>query len=182
MRRTKTGPERLARAEQTLAVFALVALLAGCSLLPRGGQTAEAAIRQAKSIPGSTVSVLSGGAYDGLQKHNSIIVSITIEPGFHVQNPDKLVDFLIRLGWSVNDNRPGRDLLIGIDSPAPIDAMAAAKGAGWKSASSLSDDSPGVFIDLKEAEKRLGGWPGKVPATPAGMVVKDPASPDPSTQ
>ena len=172
MKRTTKDTKGVKRAAQTLAVFALVALLAGCSLLPRGGQSAAAAIRQAKSIPGSTVSVLSGGAYDGLQKHNSIIVSITIEPGFHVQNPDKLVDFLIRLGWSVNNNRPGRDLLIGIDSPAPIDAVAAARGAGWKSASSLSDVSPGVFIDLKEAQKRLGRWPGKVPATPAGLVVR----------
>ena len=163
-------------------MVALVMILAGCSLLPKGGQTAAAAIRQANSIPGSTAIIESEGAYNGFQKQNPIAVQLTIEPGFQIPDPGKLVDFLIRLGWSVNDNQPNTILSVAIVSPAPIDAKAAAIGAGWKGANSLSDDSPGVFIDLKEAQKRLGGRPGKVPATPAGMVVKDPVSPDPSTQ
>ncbi|HEY8911832.1 hypothetical protein [Lacisediminihabitans sp.] len=156
--------------------------LAGCAA--GGGQTAAAATRQVKAIPGSAAStyVASDSSYSGFTKENGTTVQLTVEPGFQIPDPGKLVDFLIRLGWSVNDNKPNSELFVVIDSAAPIDATAAAKGAGWKSASSLPDDSTGVFIDLKEVEKRLGGWPGKVPAMPAGVVVKDPVSPDPSTR
>jgi hypothetical protein len=179
MKRTRTVTTRMARAVQMLAIVALVVALAGCSIFPKGGQTVAAAIVEGSSIPGSTVSVDAGSSYNGFQKVNGPIVFIDIEPGFEVRNPGKLVDFLIRLTWSMNDNKPTRDLMVVIDSADPIDATAAAQGAGWKTAHSSSDDSTSVFVDLKEVEKRLGGWPGDVPVKPAGVIGKASPSSEP---
>jgi hypothetical protein len=121
--------------------------------------------------------VASDSSYSGFTKRNATTVSVSIDPDHHIQDPDALVDFLIRVAWSVDDAEPkGSALMVAIDSDMPIDVVTAAQSAGWTGASALNDQQDRVFIDLSEAYKRLGAWPGKVPPVPDGVIVTSAAS------
>lgn len=162
------------RAVVALVAVALAIGLTGCFASgDLGGQTAAAAMREVKSIPGSAASsyVASDSSYSGFTKQNATTVHINIEPDHHIQDPEALVDFLIRVAWSVNDARPNSNLMVVIDSDVPIDAVTAARSAGWASAHAFANEPAAVFVKLSEAKKRLGDWPGKVPTVPDGVIV-----------
>jgi hypothetical protein len=129
--------------------------------------------------PSSTY-VAGDSSYSGFTKRNATTVSVSVDSDHHVQDPDALVDFLIRVAWSVNDAEPkGSSLMVAIDSDIPIDVVTAAQSAGWTGASALNDQQDRVFIDLSEAYKRLGAWPGKVPPVADGLIVTSTGSPAP---
>jgi hypothetical protein len=171
-----------ARAVSAVLALTIVFATAGCSFARSDGQTAAAAMSEVKSLPGTSSStyVASDSSYSGFTKRNATTVSVNIDPDHHIQDPDALVDFLIRVAWSVNDAEPkGSSLMVAIDSDIPIDVVTAAQSAGWTGAGALNDRRDMVFIDLSDVEKRLGAWPGKVPAVPDGVIVTSTASPAP---
>jgi hypothetical protein len=174
-----------AHAASVLLALTIVFATAGCSFARSdgsdGGQTAAAATLEIKSLPGiqGSTDVSSDSSYSGFTQLNDTAVVVGIKPDHHIQDPDTLVDFLIRVAWSVNDAKPNGDLLVTIDSAVAIDATAAAKAAGWTTAHSLSNEPTSVFVKLSEAKKRLGAWPGKVPTVPDGVIVTSTASPAP---
>jgi hypothetical protein len=178
---TRSGWSR--RAGAALVAAALVVSLTGCFAggSVGGGQTAAAAALEIRSLSGilSSTDVSTDGSYSGFTQLNDTAVVVGIKPDHHIQDPDALVDFLIRVAWSVNDAKPNGDLSVTIDSAVAVDATAAAKAAGWTTAHSLSNDPTSVFVKLSEAKKRLGEWPGKVPKLPNGLIATSTASPTP---
>jgi hypothetical protein len=183
MKHALTNPDRSRRAVAALLAAVLAVGLTGCfpSRGVSGGQTAAAAMGEVKSLPGASSStyVASDSSHSGFAEQNATTVHINIEPGHHIQDPEALVDFLIRVAWSVNDARPNSSLMVVIDSDMPIDAVTAAQSAGWTSAHAFDDGRNAVFVKLSEAKQRLGAWPGKVPTVPDGLTVTSTASPAP---
>jgi hypothetical protein len=163
-----------------LVAVAIVGGLSGCSIT-RGGQTADAAASEVKSLPGisNSTDVYSNSAYSGLAKKNATLVVVTFDPDRPTEDMEKLVEYLIRVAWSVNDAKPNMELMVTIKSTAPIDALAAAQGAGWTRAHAFNDERGTVFVPLSEARQRLGDWPGKVPTVPDGLIATSTASPAP---
>jgi hypothetical protein len=178
MKQALGNPHWPRRVLGALVAVAIVGALSGCSIT-RGGQTADAAASEVKSLPGisNSTDVYSNSAYSGFTKKNSTLVVVTVDPDRRIEDTENLVEFLIRVAWSVNDAKPDMELMVTIKSTAPIDALAAAQGAGWTSAHAFDDDRGTVFIPLSEAKQRLGGWPGKVPKTPAGLLATVTPSP-----
>ena len=181
MKHAPASPHRSRRILAALVAVTLAVGLAGCfaSGGGSGGQTAAAAMRQVKAIPGSAAStyVASDSSYSGFTKVISTTVNLDIAPDHVIPDPGALIDYLIRVAWSVNDAKPNGDLLVTIDSAVAVDATAAAKAAGWATAHSLSNAPTSVFVKLSEAKKRLGDWPGKVPTAPDGVIVAGTPSP-----
>jgi hypothetical protein len=163
------------RKHTTRALVAVIALasmvtltLSGCVSV-RGGQSEHDASNQIRSVPGlSSGEVSVSNSYNGFQKVTLTAARVTVKPNYVVKNPAALVDYLIRVAWSANQSKPNQMLGVNVDSTQPFDAAAAAKSAGWKSAKSLAQFPAIVSIDLKEVKKRLGDWPGKVPAPSSG--------------
>jgi hypothetical protein len=184
MKHALTNPGRSRRALAALLAVALLVGLTGCfpSRGVSGGQTAAAAMSEVKSIPGiaDPTYVKSDSSYSGLTKVTSTTVHVSINSEHHIPDPEALVDFLIRMAWSVNDAKPNRAIMtVAIDSAAALDVAAAAQKAGWKSAFSYPELPTTIFVKLSEAKKRLGAWPGKVPKVPGGLIVTSTASPAP---
>ena len=165
------------RVYPAIVALALVGGLSSCSSA-RGGQTAGAAASEVKSLPGISKStdVYSNSSYSGFTKKNATLVVVTVDPDHRSEDTEELVEFLIRVAWSVNDAKPNMELMVTVKSTVPIDALAAARAAGWTSAHSLNNERSTVFVGLSEAKKRLGDWPGKVPETDGllGTVTTSP--------
>ena len=172
MKRALPDSGWLRRAFAALIAVAIVGCFSGCSIT-RAGQTADAAAIEVKSLQGISNSsdVYSNSSYSGFTKQNSTLVVVTVDPDRRIENTGQLVEFLIRVAWSVNDAQPNMELMVTIKSTAPIDAVAAAQAAGWTGAHAFNDERGTVFIPLSEAKKRLGAWPGKVPTAPDGVIV-----------
>lgn len=113
--------------------------------------------------------VLVGSSYNGFTKVTDVAVLSRVKTGYAVKDSSSLVDYLIRVAWSANEAKPTQDVSVVITSDSPIDAIAAAKKAGWTSADSFKGDLTDVYVDLREVKKRLGEWPGKVPVASASV-------------
>jgi hypothetical protein len=145
--------------------------LTGCSSAQRG-QTTQSASSQVQSIPGiASGEVFVRSSQNGFQKETIAAALTKVKPNYKIEDPEALVNYLIRVAWSANETEPSQDLTITVDSAASFNATNAAKSAGWTSAHGFSDDPTTVFVDPSEAKKRLGDWPGKVPKAPDRIIV-----------
>ncbi|HEY8911835.1 hypothetical protein [Lacisediminihabitans sp.] len=155
-----------------VALASVIALtLSGCVFIHRG-QSEHDASKHIKSIPGlASGEVFVSNSYDGFQKVTGTAALITVKPNYTVKDPAALVDYLIRVAWSANQSKPTEDILVTVESSSSFDSVTAAKSAGWSSAYSLPNDPTAVSIDLSELKKRLGDWPGKVPAPSSAVAA-----------
>jgi hypothetical protein len=158
--------------EAAIALASIITLtLSGCVSV-RGGQSEHDASSQVQAIPGiASGEVLVRSSQNGFQKETIAAARTKIKPNYKIEDPEALVNYLIRIAWSTNETEPSQDLTITVDSAEPFNAINAAKNAGWTSAHGFSDDPTTVFVDPSEAKKRLGDWPGKVPNAPDRAIV-----------
>ncbi|WP_345761135.1 hypothetical protein [Diaminobutyricibacter sp. McL0608] len=157
---------------RTIALLLVtLALGAGCSELPVGGQSDDEALAQISAIEGiEKVFIDAKGSYNGFQRETGTLVSVTLSPGFRVARMPVFAEYLLRLAWSVNVERPNRDLTFTLKNAPHSEFESAFRDAGW--VPTLTGDTY-VFIPPEVVREKLGPWPGPVPETPAGMLVRD---------
>ena len=160
------------RALAVLSVVGLLSFLAGCSSIPSGGQSKEAALAQMRSVDGVEDAVVSaGGSYSGFTRQSYTLVTVRLSPGFGVARMPGLATFLARLAWSVNVEEPNTNVVVGIDETPNAVLKSAFRDAGWD----IPPD-PGaslVYIPPELVRAKLGRWPGPVPKVPEGMIVEE---------
>ncbi|WP_426515395.1 hypothetical protein ACPPVQ_12355 [Diaminobutyricibacter sp. McL0618] len=166
-----------------VSISLLVLLVAtGCSASPTGGQSKEDALAQIQKVEGvESAFVDAGGSYNGFQRRTDVLISIWLAPGFKIASTHDLAEFLVRLAWSVNTEKPNTDLAFFLHGSEISDLESALTDAGWEFPSGEGSD----FMSIPPAVvgAKLGRWPGPVPVTPDNMFVPDntaPATPNPS--
>lgn len=176
-----TPIENLRHRQGLASLLLLVPLLAsGCSAPSTGGQSGEAATAQIQAISGVEEAYVDGrGSWNGLTREAGTLVFVWLSPGFRVQRTHELAEFLVRLAWSVNTEKPNSDLVFQIDGSEMSQLESALTDAGWEFRSRAS--SGFMFIPPAVVGAKLGRWPGPVPVTPDNMIVPvDEASATPS--
>jgi len=114
------------------------------------------------------------------QSGSSTYLTVTIKSGYSVENSVALLDWLLRIAWSVNDRRVEQVVVITVVSITPNtivdwDWSGAAKKLGFSDPNADNSRSDPILIllfDNEQMVKRYGPWPGQVPKAPANLFVK----------
>lgn len=166
----KQMPTRRRPGLRTVAILLSLLLLTGCAQA-QAGQTAKAA--NSMHLAGAEVNVLSSSSYNGFAKVISHSVRIQVDPGYEIADPTAVVEYLAKVGWSVNDARPTTGTTLSFAKPISFDPVEAARKGGWHTTSGTQNSrSSLIYLNLKEVKHRLGTWPGKIPHLPDGAIVK----------
>ncbi len=155
-----------------LACGALLAFaLAGCSLLPRGGQSESSASSTLSHIIGVEAAMVSSwGRINGLRWETSTDVRLHLRSGYQVSDPQRVRDYLMRVACSVNETRPTGSVFIRLESPDGV-----AFDSRWEDDwSQYGVDGQQRLLSIVfpgEMERKLGRWPCDVPPTPRGLFL-----------
>ncbi|TFC52851.1 MULTISPECIES: hypothetical protein [unclassified Cryobacterium] len=103
--RALSGPDDFSP-PPTLAILAAGGALAlsGCS----GGRGADSETTDARLLDYSGIAAMNvdmGESMSGLRFGRSVHLTVTLEPGYVIDDANALVDWLIRTGWSVNHDK-----------------------------------------------------------------------------
>ncbi len=174
-----------------LAVIAVA--LAACTPQARSPDGPRAGLER---IPGVVaVDLGSRRTQNGLDPTRIVVDAVLELDDVHEVGADDatVLDFLLRLAWCLDDERPTSALYLGIDVaasglPAGFDAERGAVALGIESIASrigletglsrevlevrLGDDDPMAAQQLLDL---LGPWPGAVPEPPPGLIVARPS-------
>jgi hypothetical protein len=132
----------------------------------------ESAQAQALSIDGvEYASVDAGGSYSGFTRSSGVLLTLRLSPGFRVARADRLSEFLVRLAWSVNTEKPNDYIAMKVDGLPNSNLVAGFREAGWH----VDWDPEPYLIDIppQTIGEKLGRWPGPVPKVPDGMIVPE---------
>jgi hypothetical protein len=148
------------------AVAAACLLVSACSSAPKEGQTEEqarASLNRVAAFEAPTLDAVS--SYSGLQKKRDLVTTLTIKAGYSVTDPAALVRSLFENAWSVNDTKPTSISMTIAGTTTDFSEAASAVGAD----ATPSQGDTIIIEPISAAEKHFGSWPGKVPASIAGV-------------
>lgn len=164
------------------AVVALivVVILSGCSA-PERGQSIENATASINSVDGLTGEAKSEGSYSGWVFDRWSTVQVNIEPGYEVRDKKALIEWMVKLGWSIADDRPNRAVTAAIKFESRDEFnrwKADLEPLGLPTAFVFSELDHEVGPEITVAvrvrstdEAGLGPWPGEVPTLPDNVIV-----------
>jgi len=171
------------RLRRTVILVLLVGLgavaFAGCANL-RGGQTVDAATARIEVLAGvASAEVSQVSSLNGFTRNRSTFVEVTLERGYHIEDSEAALEWVVRTAWSVNGQKPTSGLWVGF-----VDASGEAVDWDWVSAvKALGYESPFVFdfieltgnlsFDPADIGDSLGSWPGEVPQLADGVILAD---------
>jgi hypothetical protein len=169
----RSGAHRVAAVALMFSLAATVVVsMAGCSALPRGGQSSQEAQAQLRAVPGiSEVSVENNQSSDGFQQAVFVAVNVTIRPGYRIRDADQFVNLLLKVAWSSNEHKPNVSVALNITATPAISVAPLMEDAGWTTAQSLKQEPQAAVVDPTELSKKLGTWPGTTPKLPKDMLV-----------
>ena len=172
-----------------VAVVGMLAL-SSCSTVPHdseAGQTRAEAREALEAVPGITVTDFSGGDKPNVKGNTGYAVEFEIEPGYSVERGDLLIDYVVRLIWSIGEGyMPTEELRLVVTTAEwepRFDLVAATEAAHLTAKATQIGDRNTVLIpvdiDHPDGERNLsriatnGRWPIDVPAPlPLDVTVK----------
>lgn len=172
-----------------VAVVGMLAL-SSCSTVPHdseAGQTRAEAREALEAVPGITVTDFSGGDKPNVKGNTGYAVEFEIEPGWNVERGDLLIDYVVRLIWSIGEGyMPTEELRLVVTTAEwepHFDLVAATEAAHLTAKATQIGDRNTVLIpvdiDHPDGERNLsriatnGRWPIDVPAPlPLDVTVK----------
>jgi hypothetical protein len=175
-----------------IALAAVVLLLtAGCSTYsPRtgtGGQSNAAAQAQLAAIPGIASATLQavpwynvgeGGLFSSAGMN--IVVHLTVQEGYSIPRPARLMAFVLATAWSAQDTVPKGSIVVTVAGGVrpSFDWLQTGRSIKLEAYDLTGDDLSGGFdVSGADVAKRFGGvWPHKPVATPAGLISAKPLS------
>jgi hypothetical protein len=172
-----------------VAVAGMLAL-SSCGTVPHdsvAGQTRAEAREALEAVPGITVASFSGGDKPNVKGNTGYAVEFEIEPGYIVERGDLLIDYVVRLIWSIGEGyMPTEELRLVVTTAEwepHFDLVAATEAAQLTAKATQIGDRNTVLIpvdiDHPDGERNLsriatnGRWPIDVPAPlPLDVTVK----------
>lgn len=151
------------------ALVAVVASLAAAGCAPAGpegnpGISSEAATEQLSDLGYRSPGINMDRSYNGFQASTTTRISVRLDEMERVQDPAVVVDYLLRLGWSVNDREPNSSVVVfinGADENPSYDWWTPAQAAGLP----LDPLMGPRFLTARSEDlvEAYGPWPGEVP-------------------
>ena len=155
-------------------------ILSGCALFGSNGQSKESADAALSAIPGvGEGTVNTESLRSGLQTETSTVIELNLEPGSTVSDPERLVDYLLRVAWSTQTKEANRAVVVQIVSEPQISTRDALDAGGWESARGRSSRPERSLVRTYEVKERYGDWPGEVPELPESLIVGPTSEPTP---
>ena len=160
-----------------LTVGALGLGLTGCAA-STGGQTTEQAIERVEQTPGvSTATVKMSNFLTGFTRYWTMRLSITVDDGYQIGNPDAALEWALKTGLSINDVDQKSSVFVGFfdEAGAPIDQDWASSidklGFDVTRSSKTLDSGYIAFSGDLIAAADFGPRPGPVPQVPEDAFV-----------
>jgi len=154
----------------SVAVAGLVVILSGCGLGGSDRQSKESADAALSAIPGvGEATVNTESLISGLQIETSTVIELNLEPGSSVSDPERLVDYLLRVAWSTQTKEANRAVVVQIVGEPQISTRDALDAGGWESARGRSPERS--LVRAYEVKERYGDWPGEVPELPESLII-----------
>ena len=162
----------------SVAVAGLVVILSGCGLGGSDRQSKESADAALSAIPGvGEATVNTESLISGLQIETSTVIELNLEPGSSVSDPERLVDYLLRVAWSTQTKEANRAVVVQIVGEPQISTLDALDAGGWESARGRSPERS--LVRAYEVKERYGDWPGEVPELPESLIIGPTSEPTP---
>ena len=156
----------------SVAVAGLVVILSGCGLGGSERQSKESADAALSAIPGvGEATVNTESLISGLQIETSTVIELNLEPGSSVSDPERLVDYLLRVAWSTQTKEANRAVVVQIVGEPQISTLDALDAGGWESARGRSSRPERSLVRTYEVKERYGDWPGEVPELPESLII-----------
>ena len=169
-RMSATSHHLSSRVRLPVAVAGLVVILSGCGLAGPNGQSKESADAALSAIPGvGEATVNTESLISGLQIETSTVIELNLEPGSTVSDPERLVDYLLRVAWSTQTKEANRAVVVQIVGEPQISTLDALDAGGWESARGRSPERS--LVRAYEVKERYGDWPGEVPELPESLII-----------
>jgi len=141
------------------------------------GQPAEAAQRALEAIPGVASALITVERFvSGLTTHSQVATEVTLEGGAAIPRPERLIDHLVAVSWSVNETQPDTGVALTIHADPQIAVGPVAEQNGWPQVSYLSQTDQDAtrsyaLFPASAVTARLGPWPGRPEPPPEGLII-----------
>ncbi len=171
--------DKVKRIFRAVLVGAIIFGLTGCSIFSKfQGQSAEHATEQLLSVEGLDGDVKIFSAMDGFTKRVHGTVNVSVQKGYTVTDPEAFTNWLVSLAWSMNDTKINTSVALYVsyeEDPKSRDwgGVNVLEQEGYNSADGKDlESSFRVSVHASDVDTHLGGWPGKVPKIPKGMLTR----------